>query len=91
MHSHYDEKDEKHQKVLLLVESCSSSVLNIYCRLHILDEIEETVSVLMNVSGDNSGSSIGRQDLSSHWQTRLKMMQVCVELITPNTCLFFLC
>ena len=48
-----------------------------------LNEIEETMQVFLNFSGDSStpdegreSSRINQQQLLSHWQTRLKMMQV---------------
>jgi len=47
-------------------------------RLHILNEVEESMSVLMDfLGGDDQGSNvkITVQDLMDHWQTRLKMMQ----------------
>ncbi|WAQ99000.1 ATR-like protein [Mya arenaria] len=54
-------------------------------RLHILNEIVESLQLLMDFLGDGGQGSlnIGIPDLMAHWQTRLKMMQSSFRIQEP--------
>lgn len=55
-------------------------------RLHLLNEIEENMEVFMNLvqtEGAGGQSKISGQDLLSHWQTRLKVMQSSFRIQEP--------
>ena len=61
-------------------------------RLHMLNEIEETMRVFLHFWGDGStsddsreGSRVTPQQLLSHWQTRLNMMQVRTPYFTHRS------
>ena len=81
-----------HWLIILLI-SCSLTHLNSYFgRLHMLNEIEETMRVFLHFSGDGStsddsreGSRVTPQQLLSHWQTRLNMMQVRTPYFTHRS------